>query len=78
MNAEEKIIRIIENILGDPSVSVTPESNLMDDLGLNSLDAVDAVVAIEEEFHIEIPDQLLRKMITVQDMIDIVRERAEG
>ena len=59
----------------DPA-TVTPDTNLIDDLGADSLDTVELVMALEEEFEIEIPDEDAEKVRTVQDAIDYISEHA--
>ena len=54
---------------------MTPEANFMDNLGADSLDTVELVMAIEEEFGLEIPDEDAEKIATVQNAIDYVSKR---
>ena len=77
----EKLTRIQENvnriIMDQLQVSkdlVTPESTIIDDLGADSLDIVELIMALEEEFNIEIPDEVAEKMIpcTVGDVYELV------
>ncbi len=69
--AEElKIIDIIANQLGVDKEVVTPEANIVDDLGADSLDVVELVMALEEAFDTEIPDDDAEKIRTVKDIFD--------
>lgn len=65
---EVKIIDIIANQLGVDKDVVTPEANIVDDLGADSLDVVELVMALEEAFDTEIPDDDAEKIRTVQDI----------
>ncbi|MBD1822649.1 acyl carrier protein [Cyanobacteria bacterium FACHB-63] len=60
--------------IDDPS-TIRPESNFQNDLGADSLDVVELVMAIEEEFEIEIPDEAAEKMTTVQEAVDYISSR---
>ncbi|MDZ4383482.1 MAG: acyl carrier protein, partial [Thermodesulfovibrionia bacterium] len=61
--------------LGVDEEEVTSEASFVDDLGADSLDTVELVMAFEEEFSIEIPDDDAEKIITVQNSIDYIKER---
>ena len=77
MNSEEifeRIKKIIVEQLGTPETSVTSEASFVDDLGADSLDIVELVMAIEEEFSIEIPDADAEKVTTVGDVVDYIKE----
>lgn len=77
MNSEEifeRIKKIIVEQLGAPETSVTSEASFVDDLGADSLDIVELVMAIEEEFSIEIPDADAEKVTTVGDVVDYIKE----
>lgn len=65
---EGKIIDIIANQLGVDKDIVTPEANIVDDLGADSLDVVELVMALEEAFDMEIPDEDAENIRTVQDI----------
>ena len=69
---EERIKEIIIEQLGVEDAMVKTGSSLVDDLGADSLDTVELVMTIEEEFEIEIPDEEAEKIITVQALIDYV------
>lgn len=71
---EEKVKKIIIDQLGVDEAEVTPEAKFIDDLGADSLDTVELVMALEEEFGIEIPDEEAEKIGTVQDAIAYIRD----
>ncbi len=70
----EKIKGIIVEQLGVAEASVTLESSFIDDLGADSLDIVELVMALEEEFDIEIPDADAEKVTTVNDVVEYIKE----
>ena len=70
----EKVKSIIVEQLGATENSVTMEASFIDDLGADSLDIVELVMAIEEEFDIEIPDSDAEKVVTVGDVVDYIKE----
>ena len=70
----EKVKNIIVEQLGVSETSVTAEASFIDDLGADSLDIVELVMALEEEFDIEIPDSDAEKVVTVQDVVDYIKE----
>ena len=72
MSVEEKVKEIIVDQLGVDEKQVSPEASFMDDLGADSLDTVELVMALEEEFDIEISDEDAEKIQTVQNAIDYV------
>ena len=72
MSIEERIIKIVAEQLGSGEDEITNESSFIDDLGADSLDTVELVMALEEEFDIEIPDDDAEKIATVQAAIDFV------
>jgi acyl carrier protein len=74
---EKRVKKIVVEQLGVKEESVTPESSFVDDLGADSLDTVELVMALEEEFEAEIPDEDAEKIRTVQDAIDYIRDRAK-
>ena len=73
---DERVKKIIAEQLGVEDDEVTPEASFVDDLGADSLDTVELVMALEEEFGIEIPDEEAEKILTVQQAIDYIKERA--
>lgn len=72
---DEKVKKIIVEQLGVDEEDVTPEASFVDDLGADSLDTVELVMAFEEEFGIEIPDEDAEKILTVQNVMDYIKER---
>lgn len=70
----EKVKKIIVEQLGVAETTVTTEASFIDDLGADSLDIVELVMAIEEEFSIEIPDADAEKVVTVGDVVDYIKE----
>ena len=77
LSAEEiRIIDIIANQLGVDKDMVTPGANIVDDLGADSLDVVELVMALEEAFDTEIPDEDAEQIRTVQDVFDYMQRRA--
>ena len=70
----EKVKEIIVEQLGVAEASVTMESSFIDDLGADSLDIVELVMALEEEFDMEIPDTDAEKVVTVGDVVEYVKE----
>ncbi len=74
---EEKVREIIANQLGVEPAEVVPEASFVDDLGADSLDLVELVMAMEEEFGVEVPDEEAEKMRTVQDTINYLRGHIE-
>ena len=73
---DERVRKIIIEQLGAEESDVTPEASFADDLGADSLDTVELVMALEEEFGVEIPDEEAEKILTVQQAIDYIKERA--
>ncbi len=71
---EEKIRRIIVDQLGVDAGEVSESASFVDDLGADSLDRVELVMALEETFDLEIPDQDAEKIVTVQDAINYVQK----
>ncbi|UCF02868.1 MAG: acyl carrier protein [Deltaproteobacteria bacterium] len=65
---KDKIVEIIANQLGIDHGDVTPEASVVDDLGADSLDVVELVMALEEEFNLEIPDEEAEKIKSVNDI----------
>ena len=73
---QNRIIDIIANQLGVDKDMVTPGANIVDDLGADSLDVVELVMALEESFDTEIPDEEAEKIRTVQDIFDYMQKKA--
>lgn len=73
----EKVKGIIIEQLGVTDTAVTIEASFIDDLGADSLDIVELIMAIEEEFDIEIPDSDAEKVVTVGDVVDYIKENVQ-
>ncbi len=78
MDIEAKVKEIIVNQLGVDPAKVTLEASFVDDLGADSLDTVELVMAFEEEFDVEIPDEAAEKIQTVGDAVKYLKEHLEG
>lgn len=78
MALEEKVKEIIVEQLGVNAEQVTPEASFIDDLGADSLDTVELVMAFEEEFGAEIPDEDAEKLTTVGAVISYLKEKGFG
>ena len=76
--SEEKIKAIIAEQLGVKPEEVTPQASFIDDLGADSLDTVELIMALEEEFNVEIPDEDAEKMATVGDAIRYIESKAQA
>ena len=79
MNQEEifeKVKKIIVEQLGVAETSVTMEASFIDDLGADSLDIVELIMALEEEFDMEIPDEDAEKIVSVSDVADYIKDNA--
>ena len=79
MNQEEifeKVKKIIVEQLGVAETSVTMEASFIDDLGADSLDIVEFIMALEEEFDMEIPDEDAEKIVSVSDVVDYIKDNA--
>ena len=72
---QEKVYEIIERKLSVNPEQITPEASFLDDLGADSLDTVELVMDLEDEFNLTIPDEGQEKLRTVQDAIDYLDER---
>ena len=72
----EKVKNIIIEQLGTAESAVTMEASFIDDLGADSLDIVELIMALEEEFNIEIPDADAEKVVTVSDVVEYIKENA--
>lgn len=72
----ERVKKIVVEHLGVEEDKVTESANFIDDLGADSLDTVELVMAFEEEFGVEIPDDAAEKIVTVKDAIDFIKEHA--
>ncbi|MEW6382212.1 MAG: acyl carrier protein [bacterium] len=74
---EDRVKEIITEQLGVDEKEVTPDASFIDDLGADSLDTVELVMALEEEFDIEISDEDAEKIITVGDAVNYITENAK-
>ena len=73
---EEKVKKIVAEKLSVELDEVVPQASFVDDLGADSLDLVELIMAMEEAFDIEIPDEVAEKIVTVQDAINHVSSAA--
>ena len=73
MSVEEKVKEIIVDQLGVDEKQVKSEASFIDDLGADSLDTVELLIALEEEFDIEIPDEDAEKIASVQNAVDYIK-----
>ena len=78
MALEARVSQIIVEQLGIAAEEIKPEASFIDDLGADSLDIVELVMAMEEEFDIEIPDDDAEKIQTIGDALGYVKQRVEG
>ncbi|NBB82599.1 MAG: acyl carrier protein [Alphaproteobacteria bacterium] len=74
----ERVKKIVVDHLGVDEGKVTESASFIDDLGADSLDTVELVMAFEEEFGVEIPDDAAEKILTVKDAIDFIQEQSAG
>jgi acyl carrier protein len=74
---KSKVQKIIEEQLGVDSERVRPEASFIEDLGADSLDIVELVMAMEEEFDLEIPDEEAEKLRTVQDVFSYIESKGK-
>lgn len=75
---EERVKKIIVEQLGVKSEEVVPDAKFVEDLGADSLDTVELVMALEEEFGTEIPDEEAEKIVSVEGVVSYITERAEA
>ena len=75
-SVEERVAKIVVEQLGVEKDQVKPEASFVDDLGADSLDTVELVMALEEEFECEIPDEEAENITTVQQAIDYINANA--
>jgi len=74
-NTEEKVKKIVVEHLGIDDNKITLDSKFIDDLGADSLDTVELVMAFEEQFDIEIPDDAAETILTVQNAVDFINNK---
>jgi acyl carrier protein len=75
MSATERVVEIICDQLTLDPAQVTPDSSFLEDLGADSLDIVQLIIALEEEYGLEISDEDAEKIRTVQDIVDFIDNR---
>jgi acyl carrier protein len=77
-NIEQRVKKIVAEQLGVNETEVKPEASFVDDLGADSLDTVELVMALEEEFECEIPDEEAEKITTVKQAVDYISNHAKA
>jgi acyl carrier protein len=77
-NIDQRVKKIVAEQLGVAEAEVKNEASFVNDLGADSLDTVELVMALEDEFGIEIPDEEAEKITTVQLAIDFAKSKAQG
>ena len=75
---DDRVKQIIVDQLGVDAGDVTPSSSFVDDLGADSLDRVELIMALEETFGMEIPDEDAEKIVTVQNAVDYIQKHAKS
>ncbi len=75
MNTADKIKEAIIDKLGVEESQITPEASFIDDLGADSLDTVELIMALEEEFDLEIPDEDAETLVTVKAVVDYIEDK---
>ncbi|HZO88834.1 MAG TPA: acyl carrier protein [Chthonomonadaceae bacterium] len=78
MNTFERVKKVLVEQLDVSEDEVTPQASIVDDLGADSLDVVEIVMALEEEFDVEVPDEDAEQLTTVQKIVDYIDEKAKG
>ena len=78
MTTLERVRKVLKEQLEVSEDEVTPSASIVDDLGADSLDVVEIVMGLEEEFDIEVSDQDAEKLPTVQDIVNYVEEKAKA
>ncbi len=76
-NIEQRVKKIVAEQLGVAEAEIKNEASFVNDLGADSLDTVELVMALEEEFGVEIPDEDAEKIATVQNAIDYIKAKAK-
>lgn len=74
----ERVKKIVVEHLGVEEAKALPTASFIDDLGADSLDTVELVMAFEEEFNIEIPDDAAEKILTLQDAVNFIQQHAKA
>jgi len=75
-NVEQRVKKIVAEQLGVNEAEIKNESSFVDDLGADSLDTVELVMALEEEFEIDIPDEEAEKIVTFQDVLNYIKSHS--
>ncbi len=75
VDVQEKVKKIIVEQLGVDEAEVTPDASFVEDLGADSLDTVELIMVLEEEFGIEIPDEDAEKIVHVKDAVQYIKDR---
>ena len=78
MDVDDRMAALIVEQLGVSKDVISPKASFVDDLGADSLDIVELVMAMEEEFDVEIPDEDVERMQTIGDALDYLKERIEA
>ena len=78
MDIKEKIIDLLADKLSFEKSEIDENQNFVEDLGADSLDMVELVMAMEQEFDIEIPDDVAEKVVTVKDAVEYIQSLTEG
>lgn len=76
-NITDRVKKIVIDQLGVEEELVTPNASFTDDLGADSLDAVELVMALEQEFNLEIPDEDAEKLTNIEDTVKYIQEKSE-
>lgn len=77
-NVQERVVKIMVDQHGVDESKISPEVSFVDDLGMDSLDTVELVMALEEEFGVEIPDEDAEKIATVADAISYINKHGDA
>ena len=78
MTIEDRVTQVLVEQRGVEELQVTPESNLIDDLGADSLDRVEIIMALEDEFSVHISDEEADTLETVGDIVELVTDKKRG
>ena len=76
-NIADRVKKIVIDQLGVDEELVTPNASFTDDLGADSLDAVELVMALEQEFNLEIPDEDAERLTNIEDTVKYIQEKSE-
>ncbi|QTA81170.1 Acyl carrier protein [Desulfonema limicola] len=76
MSIQDKVVKIIAEKLSVDIAEIVPEASFVDDLGADSLDLVELIMSMEEEFDVEISDEDSEKMVRVQDAFDYIAQHS--